>query len=128
MRGAGREALPGGLEDLWANFRRPLARRNRSESTVKVYRKSFDAFWRWAIDQGVTNPAAVDHRFLKRLSDHRLTAPRDRQRPGWSVPAQCWVRGIANQQPPGQSVRRVLRARIRWSSRLPLALGFSLGR
>ncbi len=63
------------LEDLWHDFRRSLARRNRSESTVTVYRKSFDAFWRWAVAEGVSDPADVDHRVINRWTDHLLTAP-----------------------------------------------------
>ncbi len=63
------------LEDLWHDFRRSLARRNRSESTVTVYKKSFDAFWRWAVAEGVSDPADVDHRVINRWTDHLLTAP-----------------------------------------------------
>jgi site-specific recombinase XerD len=67
--------LPEALDDLWHDFRRSLARRNRSESTVKVYRKSFDAFWRWAIEQGITDPGEVDHRTINAWTDYLLTAP-----------------------------------------------------
>lgn len=69
------DELPGDLEDLWHDFRRSLARRNRSDSTVSVYRKSFVAFWRWAISEGITDPADVDHRVINRWTDHLLTAP-----------------------------------------------------
>lgn len=69
------DGLPSELEDLWHDFRRSLARRGRSESTVTVYRKSYDSFWRWAIDQGVSDPAAVDYRVINAWTDHLLTAP-----------------------------------------------------
>jgi site-specific recombinase XerD len=69
------DELPDGLEDLWHDFRRSLARRGRSEATVKVYRKSFEAFWRWAVPQGIEDPAQVDHRTINAWTDHLLTAP-----------------------------------------------------
>lgn len=75
MRLSEREDLPGDLEDHWADFRRSLARRNRSASTLQVYRKSYVAFWRWAADQGITDPGDVDHRVINRWTDYLLTAP-----------------------------------------------------
>src|SRR3546814_259911 len=76
MRGnAEPEALPGELEDLWHDFRRSLARRNRSDATVKVYRKSFDSFWRWAVERGIEDPADVDYRTINDWTDHLITAP-----------------------------------------------------
>lgn len=63
------------LEDLWDDFRRSLARRNRSEATVSVYRKSFESFWGWAIPAGITDPAAVTFRQINAWTDHLLTAP-----------------------------------------------------
>jgi integrase len=71
----GVDGLPDELEDHWADFRRSLARRNRSASTINVYRKSFDTFWRWAVAEGITDPAEVDHRVINRWTDYLLTAP-----------------------------------------------------
>lgn len=68
--------MPEELEDLWDDFRRSLARRNRSLATLEVYRKSFEAFWTWAIAAGIeADPAAVDHRVINRWTDAMLTAP-----------------------------------------------------
>jgi site-specific recombinase XerD len=65
--------LPDELEDLWHDFRRSLARRNRSASTVTVYRKSFESFWTWAIDNGIApDPAAVTGADINRWTDHLL--------------------------------------------------------
>lgn len=68
-------ALPEDLEDHWDDFRRSLARRGRSQSTVTVYRKSFDSFWRWAVDNSVTDPADVDYRTINAWTDHLLHSP-----------------------------------------------------
>jgi integrase len=68
--------LPEPLEDLWHDFRRSLERRGRSTSTLAVYRKSYEQFWTWALDQGVApDPAEVDHTLVNRWTDHLLTAP-----------------------------------------------------
>lgn len=68
--------LPGELEDHWADFRRSLARRGRSAATVRVYRKSYEAFWGWAAPAGVsTDPAQVDHTVINRWVDHMLREP-----------------------------------------------------
>lgn len=68
--------LPADLEDLWDDFRRSLARRNRSVATLEVYRKSFASFWDWALANGVpADPAAVDHRVVNRWTDSMLSAP-----------------------------------------------------
>src|SRR5690349_7986953 len=68
--------LPGDLEDLWDDFRRSLARRNRSLATLEVYRKSFTSFWTWAIDVGIEpDPAAVDYKVINRWTDYLITAP-----------------------------------------------------
>lgn len=75
MRATSPEGLPDDIEDLWDDFRRSLARRNRSASTVTVYRKSFEQFWRWAVGEGITDPAAVDFRTINAWTDHLLTAP-----------------------------------------------------
>jgi hypothetical protein len=42
---------------------------------VEVYRKSFDAFWTWAIAAGVDDPDKVDHLVINRWTDHILVAP-----------------------------------------------------
>lgn len=70
-----RDDLPGELEDLWHDFRRSLARRGRSESTVTVYRKSFESFWRWAVQLGITDPEQVDYKVINAWTDYLLTAP-----------------------------------------------------
>lgn len=71
----GLPVLPGVLEELWDDFRRALARRNRSESTLRIYRKSYDDFWRWATTVGITDPAEVDFRTINGWTDYLLTAP-----------------------------------------------------
>src|SRR4051794_17827608 len=69
-------ALPDELEDLWHDFRRSLARRNRSASTISVYRKSFESFWNWALGAGVeADPAAVSTATNNRWTDHLLATP-----------------------------------------------------
>lgn len=72
------EGLTEELEELWHDFRRSLARRNRSASTVLVYRKSYDSFWRWALGEGITDPAEVDYKIINRWTDHLLAAPATR--------------------------------------------------
>lgn len=70
------DPLPDELEDLWDDFRRSLARKNRAESTLEVYRKSFEQFWRWALAEGIApDPAAVDHRVINRWTDSLLATP-----------------------------------------------------
>ena len=69
------DALPEELEDLWGDFGRSLARRNRSESTVSVYRKSFETFWTWAVPGGITHPAEIDYKVINRWTDHLLASP-----------------------------------------------------
>ncbi|MGE3621904.1 MAG: tyrosine-type recombinase/integrase [Acidimicrobiia bacterium] len=70
------ERYPDELEDLWDDFRRSLARRNRSPATLEVYRKSFESFWDYALAAGLPpDPAAVDHRTINRWLDDMLTAP-----------------------------------------------------
>ncbi len=68
--------FPDELEDLWHDFRRSLARRGRSTSTLAVYRKSFEQFWTWALSEGfAADPAVVDHTVINRWTDHLLTVP-----------------------------------------------------
>jgi hypothetical protein len=66
--------LPGDLDDNWDDFRRSLARRGRSERTIRTYRDFYVDFWRWAPAVGVEpNPAAVDHQVVNAWLDHLLT-------------------------------------------------------
>ena len=68
--------LPDELEELWHDFRRSLARRNRSADTIKVYRKSYDTFWTWALGDGVpADPGAVNAAIINRWTDHLLDTP-----------------------------------------------------
>lgn len=69
------EPFPAGLEELWDDFRRSLARRNRSPSTISVYRNSFDRFWFWAISEGISDPGQVDYKVINRWVDSLLTTP-----------------------------------------------------
>jgi integrase len=69
-------ALADELEDLWHDFRRSLTRRNRSASTINVYRKSYESFWIWAVAEGIEpDPAAVDHVVINKWIDHLLETP-----------------------------------------------------
>jgi integrase len=52
--------IPAELDDWWADFARSLRRRNRSDSTQRMYREAFALFWGWAADVGIDlDPAAV---------------------------------------------------------------------
>jgi integrase len=65
--------LPADLEDNWDDFRRSLARRNRSAGTMRSYRAFFVDFWRWALAAGVApDPGAVDHRTINSWLDYLL--------------------------------------------------------
>lgn len=75
IRAGGVLELPADLEDHWHDFRRSLTRRGRSDATVRVYRKSFDAFWAWATAQGIGDPGQVTHTVINRWCDHMLTEP-----------------------------------------------------
>jgi integrase len=68
--------IPDELEDVWADFARSLRRRDRSPSTIQVYRKSFEQFWSWATDAGIApDPAVVDGDAINRWTDYLLSAP-----------------------------------------------------
>lgn len=69
-------ALPEALEDWFADYSAHLVRaggrrgKPRRPATVDAYRKSFDRFWRWALDHGTDpDPAAVDHRIVNMWTD-----------------------------------------------------------
>ncbi len=72
------DELPEVIEDDWHDFRRSLQRRDRSPATIDVYRRSFLAFWRWALGEGVTEPAEVDHVVVNRWVDAMLEEPTTR--------------------------------------------------
>src|SRR4051812_15503145 len=65
--------LPADVEDNWDDFRRSLARRNRTEGTIRSYRAFFVDFWRWAVSTGVTDPREVDRQVINAWLDHLLT-------------------------------------------------------
>jgi hypothetical protein len=77
--------IPGPLLDWWDDYARSLRRRDRSEQTADLYRRSYERFWRWAIDQGLpADPAAVSTAIVNRWVDNlrgtvaRGTVPRGR--------------------------------------------------
>jgi integrase len=52
--------MPPEMEDWWTDFARSLRRRNRSDSTARMYSEAFTLFWAWADDVGIDlDPAAV---------------------------------------------------------------------
>jgi integrase len=52
--------FPQSVEEWWEDFARSLRRRNRSDSTIGLYRKSFEAFWRWGLEVGIDpDPSAI---------------------------------------------------------------------
>jgi site-specific recombinase XerD len=104
--------LPDDLEEHWHDFRRSLARRGRSASTVQIYRKSFEQFWTWAIAEGVEpDPAAVDHKVINRWTDDMLTAPAMRN--GRPVLIRDAVSGEMVAQPIEPSTRRIRYVNLR---------------
>jgi len=57
--------------DWWDDYARSLRRRDRSEQTADLYRRSYERFWRWAIDQGLPpDPAAVSTATVNRWVDN----------------------------------------------------------
>ena len=109
--------LPGELEDYWADFRRSLARRGRSEATVLVYRKSFVPFWAWATSVGIVDPAEVDHKVINAWCDHMVTQVARRN-----------DRTIYETDMTGQSVPKMLEAstrRIRYANLRPFFSWYS---
>lgn len=98
--------LPDELEDLWHDFRRSLARRGRSNSTLAVYRKSYEQFWTWALDNNVApDPASVDHNVVNRWTDYMLSAPALRN--GRPIYAPDATTGELVEQPVSASTRRI---------------------
>jgi site-specific recombinase XerD len=57
------------LGDWWDDYARSLRRRGRSTETVDLYRQSYERFWRWASDQGVTDPGEVTTHVINRWVD-----------------------------------------------------------
>ena len=68
--------LPRSIEEAWEDFARSLKRRGRSKSTLEIYRKSYDSFWRWA---GAANlpadPSKIKRQHVNRWTDSQLGAP-----------------------------------------------------
>jgi integrase len=99
-------ALPDQIEADWDDFRRSLARRGRSASTLSIYRKSYDNFWDWALAEGVQlDPAAVDHTIINRWTDYLLTAPALRN--GRPIMKPDPATGEQVEQPLEASTRRI---------------------
>ncbi|HEX4492702.1 MAG TPA: tyrosine-type recombinase/integrase [Acidimicrobiia bacterium] len=93
--------LPTVLEDAWDDFRRSRERKNRSAATLQVYRKSFEQFWTWALEAGVSpDPEAVDHSTINQWSTYLLDAPavRNGRVVGTITPATRRIR-FANLRP-----------------------------
>jgi integrase len=67
------------LEDAWGDFRRSLARKGRSEHTLSIYRKSFDAFWRWAETNDLRpDPGAITYKDVNAWVDEMMESPATR--------------------------------------------------
>lgn len=70
--------LPDVLEDWWADYSRSLRRRDRTQKTVDLYRKSYVRFWTWAAEQGIDDPDDVTrdqlHAWIDHLRDSDLEA------------------------------------------------------
>lgn len=67
------------IEDAWADFRRSLTRKGRSEHTAAIYRKSFEGFWRWAEAEGLPpDPGAVTYQHVNAWVDTMLEQPATR--------------------------------------------------
>ena len=68
--------FPEALEDWWADYVRSLGRRGhgRSEETVKLYRRSYERFWHWAMTQDETRaPADVTTKTVNAWVDELRT-------------------------------------------------------
>jgi site-specific recombinase XerD len=65
--------IPDGLEDWWADYARSLRRRDRSEATVRVYRQSYERFWRWALTHDLSGPGDITTTIVNEWVDHERT-------------------------------------------------------
>lgn len=65
--------FPAVLDDWWADYVRSLRRRGhgRSEETIKLYRRSYERFWRWA---DLDDPADVTTATVNAWVDNLRTA------------------------------------------------------
>jgi site-specific recombinase XerD len=64
------------LEDAWADFRRSLARKGRSEHTTGIYRASYETFWRWAETENLPpDPGKITYRDVNAWVDSMLAQP-----------------------------------------------------
>jgi hypothetical protein len=63
------------LEDWWADYVRSLRRRTRPlRETVKLYRRSYERFWHWAMTQDETRaPADVTTKIVNAWVDELRT-------------------------------------------------------
>jgi integrase len=94
------------LEDFWHDFRRSLTRRGRSQSTIDVYRKSYEQFWTWGLAHGVKpDPAAVDHTVINEWTDFLLHAPAMRN--GRPLLVTDALTGAQSPRPIEPSTRRI---------------------
>ena len=69
---------PEALEDWWADYVRSLRRRGhrRSEETVKLYSRSYERFWRWAMTRKVRTPSDVTTAVVNsRIDELRSVGP-----------------------------------------------------
>lgn len=67
------------IEDAWADFRRSLRRKARSEDTAEIYRKSYESFWRWAETVGLPlDPTSITYRDINAWVDWMLDQPATR--------------------------------------------------
>jgi len=57
------------LEDWWADFARSLRRRGRSDATINLYRRSYERFWCWAIENRGAGPDDVTTAEVNRWVD-----------------------------------------------------------
>jgi site-specific recombinase XerD len=101
------------LEDAWSDFKRSLLRKGRSVHTIGIYRDSFDAFWRWAEDQGLPrDPGKITYGDINGWVDTMLTQPATR---GGRVQYET-VPETGEQRPATVSANTV---RIRWQNLRP---------
>lgn len=62
--------IPAGLEDWWTDYARSLRRRGKSEATVRVYRQSYERFWRWGMTHDLTDPGDITTAVVNEWVDH----------------------------------------------------------